>query len=151
MSHFTCQSKSFICIFFTCQVSACELQLFSCHDLANDIKNYTYKLSKLCSAFLKHFCNLVSCRFQVYTTQDTTGMIKAFLQVNCRFQVYTTQDTKGMIRAFLQVNCRFQVYTTQDTTGMIRTFLQVNCGFQVYTTQGPVVRSMVSVNQRLIL
>ena len=38
MSHFTWQSKSFISIFFICQVSACELQPFSCHDLAiNDI------------------------------------------------------------------------------------------------------------------
>ena len=69
-------------------------------------------------------------RFQVYTTQDTTGMIRAFLQVNGRFQVYTTQDTTGMSRAFLQVNCRFQVYTTQDTTGMIRAFLQVNVDFR---------------------
>ena len=40
-SHFTCQSKYFISIFFTCQVSACELQLFSCHDLANDIYSQT--------------------------------------------------------------------------------------------------------------
>ena len=31
-----CQSKSFISIFFTSQVSACELEPFSCHDLAND-------------------------------------------------------------------------------------------------------------------
>ena len=36
-SKFTCQSTFFISIFFTCQVSACELQPFSCHDLANDI------------------------------------------------------------------------------------------------------------------
>ena len=59
-------------------------------------------------------------------------MIRAFLQVNGRFQVYTTQNTTGMTRgprAFLQVNCRFQVYTTQDTTGMIGAFLQVNCRF----------------------
>ena len=35
-SNFTCQSKSFISIFFTFQVSACELQPFSCRDLAND-------------------------------------------------------------------------------------------------------------------
>ena len=48
-SHFTCQSKSFISIFFTCQVSACELQPFSCHHLANDFQ-YTHKLPKLCSA-----------------------------------------------------------------------------------------------------
>ena len=36
-----CQSKSFISIFFTSQVSACELQPFSCHDLANDIYSET--------------------------------------------------------------------------------------------------------------
>ena len=42
-SNFTCQSKSFISIFFTCQVSACELQPFSCHDLANDIFSQTVK------------------------------------------------------------------------------------------------------------
>ena len=41
MSNFTCQSKSFISIFFTCQISACELQPFSCHDLANDIYSQT--------------------------------------------------------------------------------------------------------------
>ena len=35
-SNFTCQSKSFISIFFNCQVSAYELQPFSCHDLTND-------------------------------------------------------------------------------------------------------------------
>ena len=69
-------------------------------------------------------------RFQVYTTQNTTEMIRAFLQVNGRFQVYTTQDTTAMSRAFLQVNCRFQVYTTQDTTAMIRAFLQVNVDFR---------------------
>ena len=43
MSHFTCQSRSFISIFFTRQVSACELQPFFCHDLANDIYPQTAK------------------------------------------------------------------------------------------------------------
>ena len=42
-SHFASQSKSFISIFFTCQVSVCELQPFSCHDLANDIYSQTAK------------------------------------------------------------------------------------------------------------
>ena len=42
-SNFTCQSKSFISIFFTCQVSACELQPFSYHDLANDLYSQTAK------------------------------------------------------------------------------------------------------------
>ena len=50
-SNFTCQSKSFISIFFTCQVSACELQPFSCHDLANDIYSQT---AKLCSSTLNN-------------------------------------------------------------------------------------------------
>ena len=36
-------SKSFISIFFTCQVSACELQPFSCHYLANDRYSQTVK------------------------------------------------------------------------------------------------------------
>ena len=42
-SHFTSQSKFFISIFFTCQVSVCELQPFSCHALANDIYSQTAK------------------------------------------------------------------------------------------------------------
>ena len=42
-SNFTCQSKSYLSVFFTCQVSACELQPFSCHDLANDIYSQTAK------------------------------------------------------------------------------------------------------------
>ena len=50
-SNFTCQSKSFITIFFTCQVSACELQPFSCHDLANDTYSQTAK-----TVFSHHKC-----------------------------------------------------------------------------------------------
>ena len=42
-SNFNRLSKSFISIFFTCQVSACELQPFSCYDLANDIYLQTAK------------------------------------------------------------------------------------------------------------
>ena len=42
-SNFACQSKFFIIIFFTCQVSACELQPFSCHNLANDLYSETAK------------------------------------------------------------------------------------------------------------
>ena len=43
-AHFTCQSKSFISVFSTCQVSAaCKMQLFSCHNLANDIYSETAK------------------------------------------------------------------------------------------------------------
>ena len=42
-SDFTCQSKSFISLLFTCQVLACELQNFSSHDLGNDIYSQTAK------------------------------------------------------------------------------------------------------------
>ena len=42
-SKFTSQSKFFISIYFTCQVSACELQPFSYHDLANDLYSQTAK------------------------------------------------------------------------------------------------------------
>ena len=42
-SHFTCQSKPFINVLFTCQVSACELQPFFCRDLANNIYSQTGK------------------------------------------------------------------------------------------------------------
>ena len=40
-SNFTCQSKSFVSICFTCQVSARGLQPFSGHGLANDIHSQT--------------------------------------------------------------------------------------------------------------
>ena len=42
-SNFTCQSKRFISISFTCRGLACELQPFSCHDLVNDIYLQTAK------------------------------------------------------------------------------------------------------------
>ena len=43
ITNFTFPSKSFISISFTCKVSACELQPFSCHDLPNDIYSQTVK------------------------------------------------------------------------------------------------------------
>ena len=60
-SNVSYQSKSFISIFFTCQVSACQLQPSSCHNLANEL--CTQKLPKLCSATLtdssiQYFFNL---------------------------------------------------------------------------------------------
>ena len=42
-SHFACQTNFFTGILFTCQVSACELQRFPCHDLANNIYSQTAK------------------------------------------------------------------------------------------------------------
>ena len=62
---FTCQSKSFISIFFTWQVSACELQPFSCHDLANDIYSQSAKtvFSHLNGMHLPHSSNLTVSTF----------------------------------------------------------------------------------------
>ena len=42
-SNVTCQSKSFISMFFTCQVLACELPPFSSNDLVNDIYSQNAK------------------------------------------------------------------------------------------------------------
>ena len=64
-SHFTCQSKSFISIFFTWQVSACELKPFSCHDLANDIYSQSSKtvFSHLNGMHLQDSSNLIVSTF----------------------------------------------------------------------------------------
>ena len=88
-SNFTCQSKSFISTFFTCQVSACELQLFSCYDLPNDIHSQTAKtvfshlnipinvtdivpvyVKKRINRLLKHFTEV-----QILTSIDLTMSI----------------------------------------------------------------------------
>ena len=47
--NFTCQSKSLTSTFFTCQVSACELQPFDSLAMIRQM-TYTHKLPKLCSA-----------------------------------------------------------------------------------------------------
>ena len=73
-------SKSFISIFFTCQVSACELQPFSCHDLANDIYSQTAKtvFSHLKGWFTEYnfvACNLIFAYYKPTTTTTTTTII----------------------------------------------------------------------------
>ena len=55
-------------------------------------------------------------------------MIRAFLQVHCRFQAYTTQDTTALVRVFLQVKG-----VSRHTAGLIKVSLQVNCNFEVHT------------------
>ena len=87
-SNFTCQSKSFITIFFTCQVSACELQPFSCHNLANDLYSETAKtvfshLKKI-NAFLVHIiCSneTVHVKWCLYKSvrQTENGLKRVFL------------------------------------------------------------------------
>ena len=54
-------------IFFTCQVSACELQPFSCHDLANDIHSQT---AKTVFSHLKWNTKITTYR-DVYTRDDS--------------------------------------------------------------------------------
>ena len=61
-SNFNRLSKSFMSIFFPCQVSACELQPFSCYDLANDIYLQTAKtvfshLNHNFTVFIDYVCS----------------------------------------------------------------------------------------------
>ena len=60
---FTCQSKSFVSIFFTSQVPACELQPFFCHDLANDMYSQNPKtvFSHLKTFFLAQNFHISLC------------------------------------------------------------------------------------------
>ena len=66
-SHFTGQSKSFISIFFITQVSTCELQPFSCHDLQI---TYTHKLPVLCSSTIIGACHGKSYRINSSSTDQ---------------------------------------------------------------------------------
>ena len=62
-------SKSFISIFFTCQVSASELQpsWFSCHDLANDIYSET---AKTVFSHLKHQSTTINKLLNIIAESD---------------------------------------------------------------------------------
>ena len=74
-STFTCQSNSFISIFFTCQISACELYL----SLAMIWRmTHTHKLQKLCSATLT-----------VAANQVIVGMPQLFRWVFAKFYIFT--------------------------------------------------------------
>ena len=70
--NFTCQSKSFISIFFTCQVLACELQSFSCHDLTNDIYLQTAK------TVLSHLKGLIPLPDVIQPSYEMTPGFKPF-------------------------------------------------------------------------
>ena len=84
-SNFTCQLKSFITIFFTCQVSACELQPFSCHNLANDLYSKpVFRHLKKINAFLVHIiCSneTVHVKWCLYKSvrQTENGLKRVFL------------------------------------------------------------------------
>ena len=84
MSNFTCESKSFINIFSTCQVSACELQPFSCHKLANDIYSETAKTvfshlnSKTTTSHVHHTFLYIS--FPFLHDYDVKCLISRFME-----------------------------------------------------------------------
>ena len=89
MANFTCQSKSFISKFFTCQVSACELQSFSCLDLA---MAYTHKLPKLCSA------TLITCTFfLVLLLMVNVGKFSFKYMMRCYFPFILLLHVKNTI------------------------------------------------------
>ena len=81
--NFTCQSKSFISIFFTCQVLACELQSFSCHDLTNDI----YLQTANCKTVLSHLKGLIPLPDVIQPSYEMTPGFKPFpvLRIVCYF------------------------------------------------------------------
>ena len=73
-SHFTCRSKSIISIFFTCQVSACELRRFFCHDLTNDIYSQT---AKTVFSHLKNMCER-SWRYELYPIARKKDLLNTY-------------------------------------------------------------------------
>ena len=92
-SDFTCQSKSFISLLFTCQVLACELQNFSSHDLGNDIYSQTAK-----TEFSHLNLNIVrkwktvgensknpSCKNLHFWSLETTKMANNWAKIRQRF------------------------------------------------------------------
>ena len=70
-SNFTCQSKSFTSTFFTCQVSACELQPFSCHDSVNDLYSQTAK-----TVFSHQRCDYILFLSVTYCSYWVVGLSK---------------------------------------------------------------------------
>ena len=77
-SHFTCRSKSFIGIFFTCQLSACELQPFSCHDLTNDIYSQTAK------TVFNHLKKWICAASELIPSRLIRQMLANFLELNSK-------------------------------------------------------------------
>ena len=94
-SHFTCQSKSFINVFFTCQVSACELQPFSCHDLANDIYSQTAKTvsSHLKPTIFPHYLEYIY-RISSRRRKRLTSMGCAYLARRTRYTTHLQKKNK---------------------------------------------------------
>ena len=90
-SNFTCPSKSFTSIFFTREVSACELQPFSCHDLANDIHSQTAKI-KLCSATLTRPVSLPK------PVMDTWNVVCGSSRIYKRFFFYHFNVMSGGLK-----------------------------------------------------
>ena len=77
-SHFTCRSKSFVGIFFTCQLSACELQPFSCHDLTNDIYSQTAK------TVFNHLKKWICAASELIPSRLIRQMLAIFLDLNSK-------------------------------------------------------------------
>ena len=80
-SNFTRQSKFFISLLLTCQVLACELQPFSCHELANDIYSQTAKtvFSHLNGSVICRRCRLVQIVFLSGFSQSFRGAAQKLL------------------------------------------------------------------------
>ena len=82
-SNFTCQSKSFISVFFACQISAGELQPFSCHDLANEIHSQTAK-----TVFSHQYTMSIYFEFKIYIYQLRFSLFQIFSSNLSQLNVY---------------------------------------------------------------
>ena len=91
MTNFTCHSKSFINIFSTCQVSACEQQPFSCHNLANDIYSETAKTV---------FGHLNPIDYLLFSLPSPSSLVKLPISVfeNLRFRPSIRKRKAGVFK-----------------------------------------------------
>ena len=104
----TCSSKSFISLFFTCQVSACELQPFSCHDLANDIYSQT---AKTVYSHLKWKTKVLLQKAQHKLTSRSVFPLPPFFR---RFSTVFFTDTK-QTKLFHSISEMFSTFLTRKT------------------------------------
>ena len=89
-SHFTRQSKSFISIYFITQVSTCELQPFSCHDLAN------YIYSQTASSLFSHLIGACQGKSYRIHSSSTDQRIRNPVSLESRIQDCVRLQGRGI-------------------------------------------------------
>ena len=99
------------------QVSACELQHFSCHDLANDI---THKLPKLCSATLTPLIDTPGvrrCRLDhLHVNTCKFGQLWRTTALN---QLMTNSNNRQPANCWSTVDCRQSSYCCSNSASYL--------------------------------